>query len=291
MHNEKNSAAPAGPLPALPDWCYRDDLGGLVPSEIRTALNEHARAAWNMGLNEGLLHAPAITYTGLPELRDNLATAKVTGNSITLPPAAAGALHLAMTTPPSQTTAHRAGALADWSAHMDGPELQELKAEAQALAADGTNWSIEVGCMFVLAMIERIESRAAAPQVAGYIEPQDLPRLGNCRTTLWAAKQSPDAVSVYLTAPADKARIVELEAEAADWMKCARANQDMLSTIGRQLGGRIPEQLVSEVARERMARIAALEGAIDKLATCKGRFHTEANFKALMQVRDKQVAS
>lgn len=87
------------------------------------------------------------------------------------------------------------------------------------------------------------------------------------------------------------ARITALEAEAVDWMNCARANQDMLNTIGRQLGGKIPEQLVTEIARERMERIAELEGAIDKLAACKGRFHTEANFKALIAVREKKVAS
>jgi len=161
MHNEKNSAPTAGPLPALPDWCFRDDLGGLVSSEIRTALNEHARAAWNMGLDAGLLHAHAITDTGLPELRDHLATAKVTGNSVTLSAAAAAALHLAMTTPPQQSAARQSAALVDWAAYMDGPELQELKAEALALAADGANWSMEVGCMFMLAMIERIESSGA----------------------------------------------------------------------------------------------------------------------------------
>ena len=54
------------------------------------------------------------------------------------------------------------------------------------------------------------------------------------------------------------ARIAELEAEVADWMKCARDNQEMLNTIGRQLGGQIPEQLVSEVAAERMTEISEL---------------------------------
>lgn len=86
-----------------------------------------------------------------------------------------------------------------------------------------------------------------------------------------------------------RARIAELESEVADWIKCARDNQEMLNTIGRQLGGRIPEQLVSEIARERMDRIAELEAAIDKLAQCKGRFHTEANFKALIEVRNKSL--
>jgi hypothetical protein len=32
-------------LPPLPEWSKRDDLGGLVPSEIRTALKDYARAA------------------------------------------------------------------------------------------------------------------------------------------------------------------------------------------------------------------------------------------------------
>jgi hypothetical protein len=32
-------------LPPLPEWSKCDDLGGLVPSEIRTALREYARAA------------------------------------------------------------------------------------------------------------------------------------------------------------------------------------------------------------------------------------------------------
>lgn len=32
-------------LPKLPDWTKRDDLGCLVPSEVRTAMCEFARAA------------------------------------------------------------------------------------------------------------------------------------------------------------------------------------------------------------------------------------------------------
>jgi hypothetical protein len=32
-------------LPPLPEWSKRDDLGGLVPSEIRSALREYARQA------------------------------------------------------------------------------------------------------------------------------------------------------------------------------------------------------------------------------------------------------
>jgi len=142
------AAVEQNPLPTLPDWCFRDDLGGLVPSEIRTALTDHARTSWNMGLDAGLLHAPAVTDTGLPELRDHLATAKVMDRSITLSPAAAAALHLAMTTPPAP------------------PEP------------------------------------GAEPQVAGYIEPQEIPCIGQCRTTLWATKQSPGALAVFLAAPA-----------------------------------------------------------------------------------------
>ncbi|MGB6105685.1 MAG: hypothetical protein WBF88_17720 [Pusillimonas sp.] len=32
-------------LPPLPEWSKMDNLAGLVPSEIRKCLNEHARAA------------------------------------------------------------------------------------------------------------------------------------------------------------------------------------------------------------------------------------------------------
>ncbi|KQQ40433.1 hypothetical protein ASF61_06680 [Duganella sp. Leaf126] len=88
--------------------------------------------------------APAVADIGLPELRDHLATAKVMDRSITLSPASAGALHLAMTTAPAQ------------------PEP------------------------------------GAAPQLAGYVEPQEIPCIGQCRTTLWATKQSADAQAVYL---------------------------------------------------------------------------------------------
>lgn len=38
---------------------------------------------------------------------------------------------------------------------------------------------------------------------------------------------------------------------------------------------------------DRDARIAELEAAIDKLAQCKGRSRTEANYKALIEVRNK----
>lgn len=85
-------------LPPLPEWAKRDDLGGLVPSQIRAAMIEHARAAWHMGLDYGLVHVPAETATGLPELRDLLARAADSGQAINLSPAAAGALHHAMTT-------------------------------------------------------------------------------------------------------------------------------------------------------------------------------------------------
>ena len=43
------------------------------------------------------------------------------------------------------------------------------------------------------------------------------------------------------------------------------------------------------VIAQRDARIAELEAAIDKLAQCKGRFHTETNFNALIEVADKSL--
>ena len=46
-------------------------------------------------------------------------------------------------------------------------------------------------------------------------------------------------------------------------------------------------QLNEQGLAEAQARIAELEAAIDKLAQCKGRFHTEVNYKALIEVRNK----
>lgn len=45
---------------------------------------------------------------------------------------------------------------------------------------------------------------------------------------------------------------------------------------------------VQEIA-QRDARITELEAAFDKLAQCKGRYHTEANFKVLIEVRNKTL--
>lgn len=65
-----------------------------------------------------------------------------------------------------------------------------------------------------------------------------------------------------------------------------------LAALLREGGGIARESIAEarilngEIA-QRDARIAELEAAIDKLAQCKGRFHTEANFKALMAVRNK----
>lgn len=47
--------------------------------------------------------------------------------------------------------------------------------------------------------------------------------------------------------------------------------------------GRVDQSKELAAAR---ARIAQLEAAIDKLAACKGRYHTEANFKELLAVRE-----
>ena len=49
------------------------------------------------------------------------------------------------------------------------------------------------------------------------------------------------------------------------------------------------EGVMGHEVEECRARIAELEAAIDKLAQCKGRYHTEANFKALIEVRNKSL--
>lgn len=48
------------------------------------------------------------------------------------------------------------------------------------------------------------------------------------------------------------------------------------------------EEALSAIA-QRDARIAELEAAIDKLAAGKGRYHTEANYLALIAVRNKSL--
>lgn len=96
-----------------------------------------------------------------------------------------------------------------------GEDLALLKALAQDKASDGANWSMDVGCMFVLAMIERIESFASAPP-AGYIARADLVKLGNCRAELWAAPPAGDAVPVFLGAPPAPAAEPQFEEDPLD---------------------------------------------------------------------------
>ncbi|MBV6321940.1 hypothetical protein [Duganella violaceipulchra] len=197
MANENNTGAAPGALPPLPN------LARMAPHELNSALLEFGSAAWHMGLDVGLEHAPAVTDTGLLELRDHLAAAAQDNQAITLSPVAASALHHAMTTP-SAASSPAGEAMQEARASLDealaSDELRQLKAEAQALAADGANWSMHVGCMFFLALIERIESLDTKP--AGYIASQDMVKLGNCRAELWAAPPAADAVPVFLGAPA-----------------------------------------------------------------------------------------
>ena len=70
-------------------------------------------------------------------------------------------------------------------------------------------------------------------------------------------------------------------------MKLTKAvldNAVVMLTAGAMAGGQL-----RQAVEQRDARIAELEAAIDKLAQCKGRFHTEANFKALIEVRNKSL--
>lgn len=46
---------------------------------------------------------------------------------------------------------------------------------------------------------------------------------------------------------------------------------------------------LAEQIADQQARIAELEAAIDKLDQCKGRYHAEANYKALIEVRNKSL--
>jgi hypothetical protein len=250
----ENIAAVSGPLPPLPEWAQRDDLGGLVPSQIREALADHARTAWNMGLNYGLQHAPAVTDIGLSELRDLLKAACVSGQPINLSHLAAGALYHAIATPPAD------GLLSE--------ELQQLKSEAQEKAADGANWSMDVGCMFVLAMIERIEAadqqpdtmgdcakckgigaafkigkefgaQAIAPttqQPAGYLKHADLVKLGQCRAELWARLDDVDAVPVFLAPVAEPIELATARKDAQRNERLFLAACSDLGAVSEALG-------------------------------------------------------
>lgn len=85
-----------------------------------------------------------------------------------------------------------------------------------------------------------------------------LREVGNEFSDIGCASQG----EIFVRAEEAQARIAELKAEALSLQKCCRDGLEMLNTIGRQLGGQIPEQLVSEVAQQRMDRIAELEAEL-----------------------------
>lgn len=97
------TAAESNVLPPLPAGAYSHfefgrTGGPMWRSFSADQMTDHARTAWNMGLNYGLQHAPAVNDIGLPELRDLLKASSISGEPINLSSAAAGALHRALTT-------------------------------------------------------------------------------------------------------------------------------------------------------------------------------------------------
>lgn len=156
MQTEKKVFEAPGALPPIPKW---------AEGEVRAAFDAYGREAWTMGLDVGMRDAPAADETTLPDLARLLGTASKEGKDVKLSAVAAGTLYNAMTTaappvPAPVSEAAREGHVSLDEAMASG-ELQQLKTEARALAADGGNWSMDVGCMFVLAMIDRIEASAA----------------------------------------------------------------------------------------------------------------------------------
>ena len=105
---DNNKMAESAVLPALPEWMKFDDLGGKVPSEIRTAFNAHAREAWTMGLDAGMEHAPAAVESTLPDLARLLGTASKDGKAVKLSAIAAGTLYNALRTPAPAARDHGA---------------------------------------------------------------------------------------------------------------------------------------------------------------------------------------
>lgn len=66
----------SGPLPDLPEWTKRDDLGGLVPSEVQQSVTVLMREAWNRGLNAGLAEsANSGTFQGAATVKESLQVA------------------------------------------------------------------------------------------------------------------------------------------------------------------------------------------------------------------------
>ncbi|KQQ40416.1 hypothetical protein ASF61_06580 [Duganella sp. Leaf126] len=82
----------------------------------------------------------------------------------------------------------------------------------------------------------------------------------NTETELAAVKISLASAEQQL-AERDK-RVAQLHAQVGNWHKACRGLQDLVNDIGLLLGGDLPRQQVTQVARERMERIAALERRI-----------------------------
>jgi hypothetical protein len=133
------------------------------------------------GMWEGWYNAPAepaIAETSLIDLRDLLARAAQTGQAINLSPAAAGALHAAMTT--------------GEPAMADDQSMPVDMAQAKRWV---TQLRVRVDSLLMV-----INTPPAERSPAGYIDRKDLVRLSNCRATIWPGTNEIDAVPVFLGA-------------------------------------------------------------------------------------------
>lgn len=101
-----------------------------------------------------------------------------------------------------------------------------------------------------------------------------------------------DGFDFLATVTVAKSRVDQVQEELDEWRFTNRIDEQERE-LGRR-SARIAElekqhaTVLVEYHADR-GRIAELEAAIDKLAAGKGRYHTEANYLALVEVRNKSL--
>ena len=123
--------APAGEITV----CWGTPQQTFADGFSAAQMDARARAAWTMGLDYGMTHAPAADETMLPDLARLLGTASKEGKAVKLSPIAAGTLYNAMTSAKAQAKVERDAARYRWLRNQmsfstlgDAPSEMTLKA-------------------------------------------------------------------------------------------------------------------------------------------------------------------
>jgi hypothetical protein len=167
---------------AFIDWAAKRHLDVAEDVDAwgkRKFAHSHVEAMWEGWFNAPA--APAVIDIGLPELRDVLKGACLSGEHVTLSHLSAGALYYAMTTGEPQAAL---------------PALAESSVLPLSLVSDE-----EMSNFANYHQGERIVRAAPASAPAGYIDRQDLPKLGNCRLPLHAKFDKIDPVPLFRAPP------------------------------------------------------------------------------------------